>query len=297
MKKLALASALAMLFVACQHADESAQKQYAPAADSTGYAGSGSPAETADTVASGAAPESKLVKTAALQLQVADVHSGTRALTELAKGLGGGLRHQHVGANESSSRELKMGTDSLLVLHALAPSASLTLRVPSAKLDEFLFEAARVASFINSSDLDVDDRTLDFVAAEWRAAARQQFLESPGTSRKVTGSTTALNIRDEQIQQRLEQRGIDDAVRYSTVRVELAQPPLLRREIVVNNNLDAYTPSFGSRLWESMERGWEMFAAVLLFGAHLWVFLLAGVLVWVAIRKWGRPLARVQPAK
>ncbi|RYY39269.1 MAG: DUF4349 domain-containing protein [Chitinophagaceae bacterium] len=298
MKKIALASFVVLLFSACQQAGKSEQQDFAPIADSTGYAGAGNGyQEATDTIASGTGPDSKLVKTAALQLQVADVHTGTRALSDLAKSMGGGLRHQHVAANESATRELKKGDDSLLVLHALAPTASVTLRVPSSKLDEFLFEASRVASFIQSSDLDIDDRTLDYVSAQWRAAARQQFLENPGTSRKVTGSTTALAIRDEQIGQRIEQRGIDDAVRFSTVRIELAQPPLLRREVVVNNNLEAYTPSFASRLGDSLLRGWELFASVLLFGANLWVFILAGLLIWVAVRKWGKLQVRVQPAK
>ncbi|RYD93340.1 MAG: DUF4349 domain-containing protein, partial [Sphingobacteriales bacterium] len=102
---------------------------------------------------------------------------------------------------------------------------------------------------------------------------------------------------DEQIGQRLEQRAIDDAVRFSTVRVELEQPPVLRREVRVNDNLDAYTPAFSTRLGEALGRGWELFSGLLIALAHLWVFLLAGVAGWAALRYWGKGRARVQPAK
>ncbi|GAB4093690.1 DUF4349 domain-containing protein [Flaviaesturariibacter terrae] len=292
MKQLALAAAV-LLLASCQHAaNENPQYSGKEMADTTGYAG----AVTADTIAA-AAPGSKLVKTAALQLQVASVHEGSRALTELAKSLGGALRRQHVAANETGRRELKRGADSLLVLHALAPSAALTVRVPSDRLDEFLFEAARVASFVQSSDLDVDDRTLDFVSAQWRAENRARFLASSRTSPKVTGSTQGLVIRDEEAGQRLDQRAIDDVVRYSTVRIELAGAPLLRREVIADTNLDSYSPGFGSRLGDALKNGWGLFENLLVAGANLWVFLLAALLAWAGWRKWGIAKTRVQTVK
>ncbi|TCZ72256.1 DUF4349 domain-containing protein [Flaviaesturariibacter aridisoli] len=288
MKPIALAAACALLLVACQSNDHG-EPQYRgnTTADSTGYAGAGA-AEP---------PGSKLVKTAALELQVGDVQSGARALTVLAKDMGGALRQQHLSANEGATRRLKQSNDSVLLLHALEPSASLTLRVPAERLDEFLFAAAQVAAFVRGSDFDVDDRTLDYVSAQWRADARRRLLENPATSRKVTATTSALEVRDEEIGQRLEGRSIDEAVRYSIVRVELAQPPLLRREVIVNSDLDSYTPPFGSRLADALARGWGWFAGLLVAGAHLWVFLLVGTLLWIAWRRWGKTGIRVQPAK
>lgn len=290
MKRILAVTIALLFFASCRTNDEGSPHYEGAAADSSGYAGG-----SADTASVGAG--SKLVKTAALQVQVRDVHSGTHALAVLAESMGGALRHQHLAATETAMRTLKQGRDSVLLLRALAPTASLVIRVPSARLNEFLFAAGDLASFVQGSDYDVDDRTLDYQSAQERADARRRFLESAATSRKVTGSTTALAIRDEEIGERLEQRGIDDAVRYSTVRVELTQPPLLRREVIVNGNLDDYNPPFGSRLADALLAGWDWAAQLLLAAAHLWVFLLAAILTWGLLRNWGKSRSRVQPAK
>ncbi|RYD87689.1 MAG: DUF4349 domain-containing protein, partial [Sphingobacteriales bacterium] len=128
MKPIAFAAAALLMLTACQR-NESPQYKTDEVADSTGYTGA-----IADTVA-GAAPDTKLVKTASLDLQVSDVHAGSRTLAGLAHRLGGALRQQRVSANEQSSRSLNKGQDSLLVLHSLAPSASLSLRIPSDRLE------------------------------------------------------------------------------------------------------------------------------------------------------------------
>jgi hypothetical protein len=281
MKRLATAAACLLLIASCQD-----RANEAPGAEGIQQLNNKTIREAAADSAEVLAP--KLVKTAGLQLRVSDVNSGSQALSELVRSYGGSISHLHLEAPETTRRELPRGEDSLQVLQAIAPSASVTLRVPSEKLEAFLFDATKGSSFVHSSDFDVDDRTLSYVEAQWRATARERFLASKNTSTKVTGTAVSLNIRDEVIDEQLEQRRIDASVRFSVVHLDLSQPPLLRREVIVNTNLEHYTPPFSSRLADSMLGGWGLFESLVIAGAWLWVFFLAAGLSCVIYMLWKR---------
>ncbi|RYZ22441.1 MAG: DUF4349 domain-containing protein [Chitinophagaceae bacterium] len=292
MKRSALLAAGLLLLVACQQ-PMSEQKGYSPGA---GY-------EAADTVSSdtgipgvsaaNAAP--KLVKKAQLQFEVASVQQGSQAVGQLARGLGGSVTRVEIAAQEREVRTLPQGQDSLLQLRALAPTASLAVLVPTTNLEEFLYSAAQLSSFLKYSSLTIDDQGLAYLETQWRAEARRKMLAGPRPAKRY--DSTGLALTDDVITRRVQLESIDAQVRYSTVTLELTQPPLVRRSTIVNADLDSYGLPFGRRMLDALDSGWQLFARILIAGTHLWVFILIAAGAWIfwrrRLRQWiaGAPAA------
>lgn len=81
----------------------------------------------------------KLVKSAAINCKVKDVHEGVKSVSALANRLGGMITHQNITASEDGRKELKLSKDSLLLISTFTPRADVTVRVPVQHLEEFLF--------------------------------------------------------------------------------------------------------------------------------------------------------------
>jgi hypothetical protein len=286
MKVPAFIVAGVLLLSGCQQYTNGAPEGGYQTADSTGInAPAGTGAETP-----------KLIKRAELQFEVADVQAGTQALGRLARNMGGVLSYVRVASEETSSRSLPHGADSVQVLHAIAPKAQLTVRVPAERLEEFLYGAARASSFLQYSELQVDDLTLNYLESQWRTGAREAVLARASGSGKGRIDSAGLAVMDDIITNRIAQRTIDGAVRYSTVSVALTQPPVLRRSVIVNSNLEAYGLPFGQRLGAAFVSGWKIFEAILLTGAQAWALLLCIAAGWIAYRRWARrQLAQARP--
>ncbi|RYY97288.1 MAG: DUF4349 domain-containing protein [Chitinophagaceae bacterium] len=279
MRTLLLLGALVATVSACNQ-----QEGYAPEqAQSDSVAAGGGYGLPADTAAAAGDPV-KIVKTAGLRMKVGDVYAGTKDIAGLVRGLGGTVSHQELLANEGAHKEWVIAGDSVQVLTAAHPAADLVVRVPSERLEEFVFAVSDRARFLHSSALDIDDRSLAYLEAYLRQQAREGFLKATPASVKGRGDERRVALRDEAISQALAQRQIDRDVRWSTVRLALWQDPVLRREVRVNTDMDSYGPPFGARFLQGLGRGWSGFLTVLVGLAHLWPFLLVAAAAWLVYR-------------
>jgi hypothetical protein len=286
MKIVALIAASMLLLAGCQQSGVNGisgepQGDYGTA-DTTGVAGPAS-----------AAP--KLVKRAELQFEVGDVQQGSQALGRLVRGMGGSLSYVRLDAEETASRSLPKGSDSVQLLQAVSPKAQLTVRVPAQHLEEFLYGAAQLSSFLRFSELRIDDQTLNYLESQWRSEARRKVLAAASGRSTKRIDSAGLAITDDIIGNRLLQREIDGQVQYSTVNLALTQAPVLRRTVIVNSDLDAYALPFPERLKGALAGGWRIFENLLLAGAQAWTLLLLAIGAWFGYRKWLRRQAVTQP--
>ncbi|GAA4341222.1 DUF4349 domain-containing protein [Flaviaesturariibacter amylovorans] len=278
MRILLLAGALVATLSACN-----TNEGYAPEkimSDSTGT-GFGIPV---DTAAATAGDPVKIVKTAGLRMKVTDVYAGTKDIAALVRGLSGTVSHQEIRTNEGAGKEWALGADSVQAVTVYHPGAELVVRVPSERLEEFVFAVSDRARFLHSSVLDIDDRSLAYLEAYLRQQNRQAYLEATPATVKGGGDGRRVAVADEAITQAIRQRQINTDVRWSTVRLSLWQDPVLRREVRANTDMDAYGPSFGARLRSGLADGWNGFLVLLIGLAHLWPFLLLAAGAWLIYR-------------
>lgn len=272
---LTIAISFLLFLFSCQNNGENRDSEnLSPLSDTTSVTGL-----TGDSV--------KLVKTAATHVKVKDVEQSTRAVSVLAQKLGGMLTLQNLEAVEQGKKELKLSSDSLLVITAVEPRADITARVPSHNLEAFLFSVADLGYFTTSTHLQVDDRSLSYLENTLKQENRTEVLAQPTAKPKTPSATLqTIAVKDEAIEQNIANRAIDADVNYSTVNLNLYQNAIIRKETVANPYLDNYDLPFWKRLGNALENGWEYFLSFVVAVAHLWMFIGAGVLVVMAYRYW-----------
>lgn len=222
--------------------------------------------DAAEAPAEEAAAPAKIIRTASLTIATRDYETSLNQLKDSCKAMGGWISY----ASENTSSGLRR--------------ASLTLRIPSAKLDEYLSqtgEAGRVTSR-NETSNDVTDSYYD---TKTRLATQQALLERLQSLITNAASLTEVLELENQIastQYQIDRLSgslisTDKKVDYATVDITLREEKAA--DVVVQTDL-----SLGQRLMSALETGWTTFAS---FCEDMVVFVVAALpfiaLVVVAI--------------
>ena len=218
--------------------------------------------------------EVKLVKTAGLHCKVQDVEKSSRAVSALAKQLGGMVFNQSVDYEETGRNELPLSADSLLIVTVATPQASITLRIPLQNLETFVYGVADIGYFTRSSTLNIDDRSLQYMENRLKQQSRTAVITGASAhSEKSFTHTRAIEVKDDVIDKQLANKSIEAQVNYSTVSLTLYQNQVIRKEVVANYAVDNYRLPFSRKLYNAITNGWEIFQSFLLVLAHLWIFI------------------------
>ncbi|HJW17384.1 MAG TPA: DUF4349 domain-containing protein [Flavisolibacter sp.] len=270
MKRLLLYAALFIVIGSCQNnaSENDIVKSLSDTTSITGLSG--------DSV--------KLVKTAGIECKVKDVEKADWGVSSLATQLGGMVFHQQLQSIEGERKELKLSADSLLIITAYTPRATITVRIPSENLELFLHNIADLGYYTSSSQLDIEDKSLAFLENQRKQKNRQDELSKPVNTIKGLASLQSINVKDAMIEQDIANRAIDADVNYFLVNISLFQNSLVRKEVIANYILTGYELPFNKRLQNAIGGGWEMFLSFILFLAHGWMFLLVAGLSWLGYR-------------
>lgn len=273
---LIILSAISVCLLSCQ-ANQNERDSYNEAADST------SDKTTANDPV-------KLVKTGDLSFKLTDVQKGVRRVAEITNGYGGMLMYQAIDAAEQNKKLLPLSNDSLLQISTTVPTAEIRARVPSEHLEAFMFAIMDIGYSVNNSRLQIDDKSLEFLQNRLKQTARESVI---GRKQKTdTNRLQNLALRDESIDQAIANKRIDADVAFSTIHLQLFQNPLVRKEMVVNTDIDHFQLSFSERLRQAFSNGWHVFLNLLLVVANLWAVLLAAMLAYTGYRYWLHKKAR-----
>jgi|GEM_PF-3455057 len=233
--------------------------------DSTSYTGL-----TGDSV--------KLVKTAAIRSKVKDVEISSKAVFELAGNYGGMVFHQALSSREGDSREFKLSKDSLMVISTYIPTADLVVRVPSVNLQKFLFDVASLGYLTESNTIDIQDKSLEYLRKSLEQKNRDAIVDKvPLNKTNTSGDLTRIRLKDEAIDQQIQNREINADAQYSSVNISFFQNQIVRKEFIPNYDLSGYDLPFWSRLRNSLSDGSNYFLSFILVLANLWVFIILGI--------------------
>lgn len=222
----------------------------------------------------------KLVKTACIHFKVKDAEQSTRAISALAQKFGGLIYNQNIESIEGSRNELKISDDSLMVISTFTPQADITVRIPSENLEEFMFRVADIGYFISSSKMHIDDKSLWYLENLLKQKNRTDVLSKPtGDKRKTLTAHQTIVVKDDVIDQQINNRTVDADVKYSTVNLSLFQNPIVRKEIIVNYVISDYQLPFGQRFSNAIKDGWQYFLVFAIALTHLWMFILLAIAI------------------
>jgi hypothetical protein len=251
--------------------------------------GSGSAASDSTKVDSVNLSKPKLVKTAGIHFKVKNVQQTAEHITSLATGINGMVIHHQMGSAAERSDDIRISNDSVMRVTSFNTTAEMTVKIPSSKLEDFMDQVAHMGIYVNDRSMDITDKSLDYLSAQLKLKSRTELISQQKRGKVIIKKPEdVLNLKDDMIDQQIGNRQIDDAVKNSIVTLSFYQSNTINKEIIANDDPSAYNLPFFKRLGMAVESGCALFVDVIIGVANIWVFVLAGIGVWVVIRYYNR---------
>lgn len=280
-----ISQALAILFFAtfligCSSGENKEYNRPAVAADSV----------STSFISSSAANEShkdstrKFIRTAELKFKVKNVIRSTYDIEDITNRHGGFVTFTNLTSNITDVNTTQVSADSTLETTYYSVTNTITLRVPNTKLDTTLKEISRNIEYLDFRIIKAEDVALQILSnnlAQKRSSKNEERLTKAidGKGKKLNETTTAeeilLSKQEQADNAKISNLSLKDQINFSTINLSIYQRQTIKREVISNEkNIDAYEPSFGKQLADSLKYGWEILADFIIFLVKFWGLLL-----------------------
>lgn len=248
---------------------------------------------TAD-VAAADSTESKLVKTAEMNMKVKNVSAVSESIVNLTTKYHGMVMHHRMQSDDLRSQDMPLSSDSLVRVSVTRTTAGITVKIPSDSLEQYMTRVEKLGLHVNVRRMDIEDKTLDYLSSQLKLNSRSQLASQQKAGKVIIKKTDdVLMLKDDMIDEKINNKRIDDAAKNSVVDMSLYQSDTIIRENIANDDPAAYQLPFFQRLLLALANGWNLFAAFFIGIANLWVFILAGGGIWLLVKLYKR---RAMPA-
>jgi hypothetical protein len=232
----------------------------------------------------------KIIKVADMKFRVKDVQNTKEAVSKTIEAEGGSVVEFSMNSVVQETEKVKYSADSLMELTSYRTEGFMIARVPSNKLDEFTNKMAKLAVFIDSQSMKVEDQSVMYLANKLKNQNKVEAVDqlNKHATKKSNNVETALHLKDDYVDHKIANLLIDQQVQYSTITLSFYQDNTVKQMIVSNDHLYDYKPDFFKRLVLSFVSGWVVFKELLLFIISIWVWIaisLAGYAVFRHYRK------------
>jgi len=234
----------------------------------------------------------KLVKKGDMRFKVKNVQHTCEEVAALTTNYNGMVMHHTMQSQVTGSYESPLSTDSLLHVSAYSTTAEMTVRIPSARVEDFMNQLNKMAIYTDTRNMDIEDKTLDYLATSMKVRSRSEVIgQQPTNNIKIKNAESVMALKDDVIDKRIENKRIDNDVRYSTIGLSFYQANTIVKEVRVNDDPTNFKVPFTIQLKNSIANGWAGFNAVLVFFANIWVMFVLIAMVWFAWRYFNKKKA------
>lgn len=238
--------------------------------------------------------ERKFIRTAQARFRVKDVYVSALGIEDVVATHGGFVVKNNISADSISSRSYPVGDGKLMELNEYRVVGDLTVRVPSARTQEFLRAIVGHVVFLDERNFSARDAQFDLLRQQLDQMRNQETQRDLGQAvqdgGKLVQKTDAISARNDVKAARdaalIAKKEFEDQVAFSTIELKLYQPSkvLQTERVDVASMYRQARPGFFSRLGEQLRGGWEGLLEFLLGLALIWPLLLVfgavGALLW-----------------
>ena len=229
--------------------------------------------------------QAKLVKTADMRFKVKNVEQTSENIASLTTKYNGMIMHHDITASDEQTSDTRLNNDSVIRVSRFNTTADMTVKIPSEKIEDFLDAVSHMSVYVNVRRMDIEDKSLDYLSSQMKLNSRKELVSQQKAGRVVFKNPDAvLDLKDGLVDEQINNRKIDDEVKYSVISLDFYQSNTISKEIIVNDDPESYKLPFGNRLLIAFGDGWSLFKELLIVLANMWVFIVAAIGVWVAIR-------------
>lgn len=239
----------------------------------------------------------KFIRTADLKFKVKSVINSTYTIENLTGRQGGFVTYTKLTSNIDNVTTIAVSADSSLETTYYTVSNSITLRVPNTKLDTALKEISKNIDYLDYRIIKAEDVALQILSnnlTQKRSAKNEERLTNAIDNRgkKLKETTIAeevlLSKQEQADNANISNLSLTDQIKFSTINLSIYQRQTIKRELISNDkNIDAYEPSFGSKILEALKFGWNTLESFLVFLAKLWGLFVFGLLALIIYKKYG----------
>lgn len=251
--------------------------------------------------------DKKFVIHVSSNFSVKDVVETSNTLEKLTLELGGYVQSRRIFNETNYVRSYPIGNEQLKTLTEFMRHGELVLRIPNAKVSEFLAGVQGQVVFLDGQEFHAKDVVLDLErqALNAKIEAEKQALLSPlsptksdDLADKSNHVNTITQSKYQQALAKLDRQALNEQVTFSTILLNFRQNPQLFASITpdihahINKDKQA---NFTHRLGEKLTQGWQSFLEMVLWLAGLWAFVVGAIvfiLLWKKVLKplWHKPL-------
>jgi hypothetical protein len=237
----------------------------------------------------------KLIKTVSYDFKVAQVEKTAYEIDNLVKQLNGYTANSTLKNDIINTRKFPYSKDSLLEVFTYNTTNNITVYIPSALLDSAMLLVQQKIGFLNARDINVEDVSLSMLQNEMDVNVQNKFKEKM----QVHANNDEHKLDQiENVQQHILDNDIkgnatvidnikmNDSVKYSEVNINLSQNPMISKTVISNIDIaTTYKPSFGNRLQDAVQNGFEVCLDVIIAMANIWFVFVLLLISWITIRR------------
>ena len=247
---------------------------------------------SADTVAiADTTAAAKLVKTAEIQFKVKNVQQTSDSILALTTKFNGMVTHHQVMSSADETHDIRLSNDSVMRVSAFNTTADMTVKIPSEKIESFLNTVSKLSLYVNVRRMDIEDKSLDYLSAQLKLNSRNQLIAQQKQGKiTIKDPGAILNLKDDLVDEQINNRKINDEVKYSVISLSFYQSNTINKEVVANDDPSTYNLPFLSRFGMAFSNGWYLFKELVILLADIWVFIVIGAGVWLFARYYKRKI-------
>ncbi|HNV83000.1 MAG TPA: DUF4349 domain-containing protein [Arenimonas sp.] len=239
--------------------------------------------------------ERKFVRTASADFRVKDVYQSAIAIENIVANQGGFVVGNQINSTIERVNRYPVGNAKLMELAEYTVRGNLTVRVPSARTQDFLRALVSQIEFLDQRNFEARDvqfellrKQLEFLRNQEAQRQLGDLSTSPGKisdkAAVISGQNDAKANRDEAV---VVQKEVEDKVAFSTISLSLYQLSKVRKTEV--DDVDAIAkeirPGFFSRMFSAVSVGWYALLDIVIDVIAIWpLWLLIGLVVFAVKR-------------
>lgn len=237
-----------------------------------------------------------------MRFRVKNATASTLHVEDIVLRNGGFVVNSQLNTSVELRHTTPINRDSAWETTRFSTHSQLIVRVPYRQLDTTLRAIGRLSDFLETRHVNAEDISLQLLEKELtrlREGIYRSELAQSEENKAHPKADRARDSREATDQARIENLQMEDAIRFSTVRIDLYQLPQIRQVMVANTDVPLPTPPFAARMGAALHAGGD-FLLLLFFGVvHLWGMILlavVGYFAWKMFQK-RKPLRVVEAKK
>lgn len=244
----------------------------------------------------------QFVRNAEINFRVKNTAASTLQVEDIVVRNGGFVVRSNLNTQVELQHSTPVSRDSALETTRYSVHSQLVVRVPYRLLDTTLRSIGRLSDFLNYRHVSAEDvglQMLEQALARLREGVYRSDLEGAEENKMMPKADRARDSRAASDQARIETLKLEDAIRFSTITVDLYQLPQIRQTMVANTTIAAPEAPISMRITEAFNTGASIITLLFLGLIQLWgliLLVLLAFLVWKRLRK-PKSLPVVQPQK